>query len=85
MRHTRNRQCMKLCKDKKLAKRMFKGQKNYPIKHMTGEFKLGKEIDPTFKWHRELYPWGHNYVEFEKEVPVPPGRIEKRAILRRAK
>lgn len=42
-------------------------------------------LDKSFKWHRECYPWGHNYVEFEKEVPVPPGRIEKRAILRRVK
>ncbi|PEW74033.1 hypothetical protein CN449_15320 [Bacillus thuringiensis] len=64
MRHTRNLQCMKVCKDKKLAKLMFKGQKNYPIKHMTEEFRLGKEIDPTFKWHRDFEGWGENWVEF---------------------
>ncbi|PER27214.1 hypothetical protein CN485_20185 [Bacillus cereus] len=77
MRYTRNRQLYNLTKDKHW----------YDTCNVTIEFNrkwapLG--IDLTFKWHRELYPWGH-YVSFEKVVPVPPGKIEKRRIWRNVK
>ena len=46
MRYTRNRQLIKLGRD-------HKEQKNYSVQHMKDEF-LGGEIDPSFKWHRDL-------------------------------
>jgi len=77
MRHTRNRQMFKLTKHK-----FWKETYNLPIWEVR---KWTKELDQTFKWHRESYPmWGH-YVEFEKEVSAPLGRIEKRVVRKRVK
>ncbi|PGD58130.1 hypothetical protein COM40_12235 [Bacillus wiedmannii] len=77
MRHTRNRQLYKLTGDKR-----WHDTYNVTIEFNRKWAPLG--LDPTFKWRRECYPWGH-YVEFEKEVAVPPGKIEKRMILRKVK
>ncbi|MGE6504463.1 hypothetical protein ACQKF0_29970 [Bacillus wiedmannii] len=56
MKYTRNRQMGKSMKWK-----AWKGQKNLKMSEMT---KRTKELDPTFKWHRECYPWGYNWIEF---------------------
>ncbi|MBJ8032043.1 hypothetical protein [Bacillus cereus group sp. N21] len=52
MRHTRNRQAILTCKDKKYATSVLKGAKNYTIETMIEESVLEGEIDSTFKWNR---------------------------------
>lgn len=59
MRHTRNRQIKKANEDY-FAELI---DTNIPIEVM----RISKRycgLDPTFKWHRECYPWGHNWIEF---------------------
>ncbi|WP_001270899.1 hypothetical protein [Bacillus cereus] len=54
MRYTRNRQIKKANED--YFYELIK--KNFPIEQMK------MHLDSTFKWHRDCYPWGHNWVEF---------------------
>ncbi|HHT7143435.1 TPA: hypothetical protein ACTZ34_005399 [Bacillus cereus] len=57
MRYTRNRQLYKLTGDKH-----WRDTYNVAIEFNRKWAPL--ELDPTFKWHRECYPWGHNWIEF---------------------
>jgi len=56
MRHTRNRQMFKLTKHK-----FWKETYNLPMWEVR---KWTKELDPTFKWHRDFEGWKENWVEF---------------------
>ncbi|KWU69130.1 hypothetical protein AWW71_27285 [Bacillus cereus] len=59
MRHTRNRQMTRIGEENFMEMKNFKIS---TIRKFDGKFP--NRLDPTFKWHRDCYPWGHNWIEF---------------------
>lgn len=67
MRHTRNRQLIKLGIDGDLNNIRIDEKRN------PNSFWFSwHHLDPTFKWHREYglewFPWGLNFIEFQGKV-----------------
>lgn len=64
MKYTRNRQMGKSTKWK-----VWKGQKNLKMSEMT---KRTKELDPTFKWHRNYGEYWFSHISFgDKDSEYP--------------
>lgn len=56
MRYTRNRQLFRYSRNT-----LWLMMKCQEIKDWNS---VEDNLDKSFKWHRDCYPWGHNWVEF---------------------